>query len=157
MSTWGGGWFTAGSQANNSNKPFLVSRGFGETILKRRFKALQINKKKNMNYFFFSGVFWLISVLSSIPQQREERRGPIDKILFWCKCCKFSWLCLADSPSPTDPHPSGTVAWCQTDLPSPPRQPPAILPNWEQSIMKLSPTICVMYLGRETRAPSLHH
>ena len=29
MSTWGGGWFTAGSQANNSNKPFLVSTGAG--------------------------------------------------------------------------------------------------------------------------------
>ena len=75
--------------------------------------------------FFLCRVFFPVQT----PWQRRVRRGPIDKILFWCKCCKFSWLCLADSPSPTDPHPSGTVAWCQADLPSPPCQPPEYLAN----------------------------
>ena len=69
MSPRGGGWFTAAHQANNSNKPVLARRGAGDTILKRRFKALQINKKENMNLFPFR------SFLSCPESLTEDRRG----------------------------------------------------------------------------------
>ena len=141
MSSWGGGWFTAAHQANNSNKPFLARRGSGDTILKRRFKALQINKKENMNLFPFR------SFLSCPESLSEDRRGE-DRLTKY-----FSDANLVNSVGCVwQTAPALHIPIHQEQLPGARltrhhhhASHQNILPNWDQSIMKLSPTVCVLY------------
>ena len=54
-----------------------------------------------MNFPEYSHLFRCLSrTVGSLNWEARDRGGPIDKILFWCKCCKFSWLRLADTPHP---------------------------------------------------------
>ena len=58
-----------------------------------------------MNFPEYSHLFRCLSrTVGSLNWGARDRGGPIDKILFWCKCCKFSWLRLADTPTPSPPH-----------------------------------------------------
>ena len=63
--------------------------------------------------------------LPSIPRQAEAGAERLTKYFSDANVVNLvGWVWQTPPPSPpTCPHPSGTVAWCQTDLPSPRSQP----------------------------------